>query len=168
MQKAIMLSFISSLLVIAMFSCKNQEETQSSKSSQSSPAEEDDLGMGLPPPSEDERNVDLPKDSLIFMVVEDSPQFPGGKDSMKVFIKKNLRYPKRAKRNSIEGTVYLTFVVEKDGSLSNIKILRGIGAGCDEEAMRIVRSMPEWKPGMQRGKPVRVQYNMPVRFRLPE
>jgi protein TonB len=87
---------------------------------------------------------------------------------MKSFIDQNLRYPQKAKEHGIEGNVYLTFVVERDGRLTNIKLLRGIGGGCDEEAIRIVRSMPDWKPGLQRGNPVRVQFNMPVKFELPE
>ena len=71
-----------------------------------------------------------------------------------------------AKNAGISGKVYITFVVEKDGSITDVKVLRGIGGGCDEEAVRVVQSMPRWSPGKQRGKPVRVQYNLPVRFTL--
>lgn len=104
----------------------------------------------------------------IFTVVEDSPSFPGGRDSLLKYIKQNIQYPESALENEIEGTVYVTFVVEKDGSLSNEKVLRGINQVCDEEALRLVRDMPAWQPGLHRGEPMRVQYNMPVKFELPQ
>ena len=102
----------------------------------------------------------------VFVVVEDDPEFPGGVDSMKTFIERNLVYPQLAKDNKIEGKVYVTFVVEKDGSISGVKVLRDIGYGCGAEAIRVVMKMPKWKPGKQRGKPVRVQYNLPIVFKL--
>ena len=102
----------------------------------------------------------------IFTVVENDPEFPGGMDALRKFIQKNLQYPQLARENGIEGKVYVTFVVETDGSISNIKILRDIGGGCGAEAVRIVKLMPKWKPGTQRGKPVRVQYNLPIMFNL--
>jgi len=71
-----------------------------------------------------------------------------------------------ARESGIEGTVYVTFVVEKDGSITDVRVLRGIGGGCDKEAIRVVKEMPKWDPGKQRGKPVRVQFNMPIRFTL--
>ena len=71
-----------------------------------------------------------------------------------------------AKESGIQGMVYVTFVVERDGSITDVRVLRGIGGGCDEEAIRVVSAMPKWTPGKQRGKPVRVQYNLPVRFTL--
>jgi protein TonB len=71
-----------------------------------------------------------------------------------------------AKESGIQGTVYVTFVVEKDGSITDVRVLRGIGGGCDEEAVRVVKNSPKWSPGKQRGKPVRVQYNLPVKFIL--
>lgn len=104
-------------------------------------------------------------ETRIFVVVENDPEFPGGKDSLEAFIKRNLVYPQKAKENGISGKVYLTFVVEKDGSITNIKVLRDIGGDCGAEAVRVVKLMPKWKPGVQRGKPVRVQYNLPIYFR---
>lgn len=80
------------------------------------------------------------------------------------YINKNISYPQKAIDDNIQGTVYVTFVIEANGSISNAKILRGIGGGCDEEAIRIVKNMPPWEPGKQRGKPVRVQYNLPIKF----
>ena len=104
----------------------------------------------------------------IFTVVETQPQFPGGEDSLYNFIYSNLRYPQVAKDNAIEGRVFLTFVVEKDGSITNVKIIRDIGGGCGHEAKRVVEMMPKWIPGKQNGKPVRVQFNMPIKFEVQE
>ncbi len=102
----------------------------------------------------------------IFQIVEEMPSFPGGDQKMLEYIAKNIKYPQIARESGIQGRVFISFVVEPDGSVSNVKVLRGIGGGCDEEAMRVVKSMPKWKPGKQRGKPVRVSYNLPVNFRL--
>ena len=102
----------------------------------------------------------------VFVVVEDDPEFPGGMDSLKAFIERNLVYPQWAKDNKIEGKVYVSFTVEIDGSISNVKVLRDIGGGCGAEAIRVVMKMPKWKPGKQRGKPVRVQFNLPIEFKL--
>ena len=120
------------------------------------------------------------EEELIFKVVEDMPMFPGCEDpnfsrneikkcsdkKMFEFIKANLQYPKEAKKNGVEGRVILQFVVQKDGSLSNIKVIRNISNGCGEEAVRVVKSMPKFKPGKQRGKTVKVQYTLPISFRL--
>lgn len=105
-------------------------------------------------------------DDAVFVVVEKSPEFPGGDDSLYAFIGRNIKYPEAAKKNKIEGRVFVTFVIEKDGQVSSAKILRDIGGGCGEEALRVVNSMPKWKPGTQRGNPVRVQFNLPIMFQL--
>lgn len=102
----------------------------------------------------------------IFLVVENMPEFPGGEAAMYKFIGKNIEYPRMAKESGISGRVFITFVVERDGSVTDVQILRGIGGGCDEEAVRVIRKMPRWSPGKQRGKPVRVQYRMPIKFTL--
>jgi TonB family protein len=102
--------------------------------------------------------------SQIFVVVETMPEFPGGEDAFNQYLADSIRYPAAAVENSIQGRVFVTFVVEKDGSVSDARILRGIGGGCDEEALRVIRNMPKWIPGKQRGKPVRVQYNLPIMF----
>ena len=105
-------------------------------------------------------------DEEIFLVVENEPEFPGGSDSLYAYIARNIKYPETAKKEKIEGRVFVTFVIEKDGQVSSAKILRDIGGGCGEEAIRVVKSMPKWKPGTQRGNPVRVQFNLPVSFML--
>jgi protein TonB len=84
------------------------------------------------------------------------------------YLVENIKYPEEAKTKGTMGTVYVTFVVEKDGSVSNVKILRGIGSGCDEEAYRVVSGMPKWKPGKQRGEAVRCQFNLPIKFSLDD
>lgn len=102
----------------------------------------------------------------IFTIVEEMASFPNGEVELQKFITSNVVYPQMAKETGVSGTVYVQFVVEPDGSISNIKILKGIGAGCDEEAVRVVKKMPKWKPGKQRSKPVRVYFNLPIRFTL--
>lgn len=102
----------------------------------------------------------------VFTIVEEMPEFPGGMNKLADYLAKNIKYPQMARESGIQGRVFITFVVEKDGSVTNVQVLRSLGGGCDEEAMRVVKSMPKWKPGKQRGKPVRVSYNLPVNFKL--
>ena len=107
-------------------------------------------------------------DDELFVLVEDEPVFPGGMDAMYKFLQDNVQYPQLALENGIEGRVYVTFVVEEDGSITTPRLLRDIGGGCGQEAIRVVKMMPKWKPGKLQGKPVRVQFNLPVSFVLPE
>ncbi|MDN5350906.1 MAG: hypothetical protein PWQ54_2302 [Bacteroidales bacterium] len=102
----------------------------------------------------------------VFTVVEVMPEYPGGPAAMMNFLANNISYPEQARRDTIQGRVFVNFVVEADGSVSNVKILRGIGGGCDQEAKRVVELMPKWTPGYQRGQAVRVSFNLPVRFAL--
>ena len=102
----------------------------------------------------------------IFQIVEEMPAYPGGDQKLMEYVATNIKYPQIARETGIQGRVFVGFVVEPDGSVSNVKVLRGIGGGCDEEAMRVVKSMPKWKPGKQRGKAVRVSYQIPVFFKL--
>ncbi len=104
--------------------------------------------------------------SRIHTIVEDMPEFPGGDIALLQFFGSNIIYPDIAKENDIQGVVVLAFIVEKDGSISNLKIAREIGGGCGEEALRIAKKMPTWTPGMEEGKPVRVEFKLPVRFAL--
>lgn len=105
-------------------------------------------------------------DNKTFTVVENDPEFPGGINALYSYLAANIKYPKVAQENGITGKVHVTFVVEKDGRLTDIKILRDIGGGCGAEVVRVVKTMPRWNPGKQRGKPVRVQFNLPVDFNL--
>ncbi len=98
--------------------------------------------------------------------VEVLPEYPGGTAAMFEFIQKNVKYPESAKEKGIEGRVFIQFVVEKDGSLSSFQVLRGVSDDIDAEAIRVLKAMPKWKPGMNNGEPVRVQYTMPFKFQL--
>ena len=115
------------------------------------------------PPVVEEEEV---AEEEIFQIVEEMPSYPGGMQSLYEYLSENIRYPVVAMESGIQGRVYVTFVVEKDGSISDVKVLRGIGGGCDEEAVRVIKAMPKWNPGKQRGRAVRVLYNVPVNFTL--
>lgn len=106
------------------------------------------------------------EEEQIFTIVEDQPSFPGGDAALMKYLQENLKYPTMAREAGIQGTVFVTFVVERDGSITDVRILRGVGGGLDEEAIRVVQSMPSWTPGRQRGQAVRVQFNLPIRFVL--
>ncbi|MEE1143513.1 MAG: energy transducer TonB [Bacteroidales bacterium] len=115
---------------------------------------------------QEEKKVSV--DDEVFVVVEEQAEFPGGLDSMYAYIVKNLKYPELAKEKGIEGRVFVSFIIEKDGLISNVKLLRGIGGDCDEAAVKMVKNMPKWKPAKQRGKPVRCQFTLPIKFELPK
>lgn len=120
-------------------------------------------GMGLMAQNVDSKDT---QEDEIFMIVEAMPSFPGGQEALAEYVQENLKYPESARENGIQGRVFVNFVVEKDGSISNVKISRGLGGECDKEAMRVVQSMPKWIPGTQRGKAVRVSYIIPIVFKL--
>jgi len=105
-------------------------------------------------------------EEVIFTVVESMPDFPGGDAARIKYLNENIKYPQMARESGIQGRVFVTFVVEKDGNVTDVRIMRGIGGGCDEEAIRVIKNMPKWNPGKQRGKSVRVQFNMPILFKL--
>ena len=128
-------------------------------------------GLGDEPieeaPPEIIKEVEPPKPTQeVFKVVEQMPSFPDGQAALLRYLAQNIEYPTIAKENGVEGMVVVQFVVERDGSIAGANVVKGIGAGCDEEALRVVRSMPKWQPGKQRGQPVRVQFNLPIRFKL--
>jgi len=102
----------------------------------------------------------------VFTSVELTPEFPGGWDKFGAYLGKSIRYPALARENGTQGRVIVAFVVERDGSLSDVKVIRGIGSGCDEEAVRVLKNSPTWKPGIQNGRTVRVQYSVPISFTL--
>ncbi len=102
----------------------------------------------------------------VYTIVEVMPEFPGGDEALKEFIAKNKVYPDKAVENDIQGTVYVQFIVNKNGNIRRALVLRGIGGGCDEEAIRVVKSMPNWKPGTQNGKPVNVKINLTIDYNI--
>ncbi len=102
----------------------------------------------------------------VYTIVEQKAEFVGGNEALNTYIASNLSYPETARDKGIQGVVYVSFVILETGKVSDVKVLRGIGGGCDEEAVRVVNSMPDWIPGSQRGKAVRIRYNLPIRFTL--
>jgi len=121
-----------------------------------------------------EEPVEIKKDEVLQIedtsppeiFVQEMPDFPGGEREMQKFLAENIQYPADASQNGIQGTVFTQFVVDSKGNITDVKILRGIGGGCDEEATRVIKIMPKWHPGRQNGKTVRVLYNMPIVFKL--
>ena len=107
-----------------------------------------------------------PIDTTIYTTVEKMPTFPGGEFKMYEFLAMNIRYPQRARQDGYSGTVYVRFIVEPDGTITNIEVAKGVGGGCSEEAVRVVKMMPNWIPGEAFGKKVRVTYTLPINFRL--
>ncbi|GAB4035727.1 energy transducer TonB [Spirosoma jeollabukense] len=101
-----------------------------------------------------------------FVIVEQQPEFPGGMEALRIFLGNNLHYPRAAASAGVSGRVYVSFVVNTDGSLTDLQVLKGIGFGCDEEAIRVMQKMPRWKPGKQSGRAVRVKFNLPISFAL--
>ena len=110
----------------------------------------------------------IPPAEAVFTFVEQMPEFPGGEKEMVKFINENKVYPQQEGNAKISGKVYLTFVIDKEGNINDIRVMKGIpnGQGLEKEAIRLVKMMPKWKPGRQNGRPVKVQYNLPVRFNL--
>lgn len=106
------------------------------------------------------------EEAQVFFIVEDMPEFPGGDLALRKYIANAIKYPVIAQENGIQGKVYVQFVVDKDGGVSDARIARGVDPSLDKEALRVVNALPKWKPGKQRGKPVRVSYTVPINFVL--
>src|SRR5688572_19995282 len=112
------------------------------------------------------QEVEVEDVNKVFLVVEQPPEFEGGLEAMYKFISKNMKYPASARRMNIEGSVFVGFVVDADGKISEASIIKGIRADCDKEALRVVQMMPKWRPGKQSGRPVRVKFVLPIKFKL--
>lgn len=136
-----------------------EEPVQQPRETTSSDTVSQPGGTGLGDGSED--------DSGLALTADVRPEYPGGDYARLRFLSNNIRYPEEAIRKKIQGVVMVSLIVEKDGGVSNIKIVNGIGGGCDEEAVRVVSSMPRWTPARRNGKPVRIILKMPVVFRIP-
>lgn len=102
----------------------------------------------------------------VFRFVEHQPEFPGGMAAFYGYVKDKLKYPSMARRMGVEGKVFLNFIIDQDGKVTNVTLVRGIGAGCDEEAIRVLQKAPKWAPGKQRGIPVKVSMTLPITFKL--
>ena len=118
----------------------------------------------VPPPPPKPKQEEVAEE--IFVVVEEQPEFPGGNAAMMRFLSENIKYPVIAQENGIQGRVICNFVVEKDGSITDVQVVRGVDPSLDREAIRVIQQMPRWKPGKQRGQAVRVRFTLPVVFRL--
>jgi len=125
-----------------------------------------EIKIDEPVGNSDVKQVTEEDPNKIFTAVEQEPSYPGGIEKFYKYLGNNIKYPAVAKENGVQGKVFVTFVVEKDGTLTDAKVVRGIGSGCDEEAIRVLKNSPKWKAGIQNGRPVRVQYTMPISFTL--
>ncbi len=121
-----------------------------------------------PPPPPPPPTEIVAQGDEVFTVVEKMPEYPGGDDARVKYMAHNLLYPESAIKNKTEGTVYISFIVEKNGAVTDVTLLKGIGGECDTEAVRIIKNMPHWIPGTQRGEPVRVKFTIPVKFKLSD
>ena len=165
--------------IMLMTSCRNRVKAASDKLDQSTPAAAVDESVQ---DSKSDRIIYSPNGDLvdeegisiiepvdtneIYIVVEEEPEFPGGIQALADYLRDNIKYPEACRKDSIQGRVIIRFVVEKDGSISGAKVLKGVHELLDAETMRVISAMPKWKPGKQRGKEMRVQYAIPVNFSL--
>ena len=113
-----------------------------------------------------QQDILLSEEPGVMVTSEKMPEYPGGQEAMMKFLSKNIQYPASALENNKQGVVYVQFVVDIDGSITNTKVIRGFDADCDAEALRVVNLMPNWTPGEQDGKKVKVRFNLPIRFAL--
>lgn len=113
-----------------------------------------------------EKTAILNKNGDVYLIVEEMPTFPGGDKALRQYIANAVTYPEEAQKNGIQGKVYVSFVVDVDGSVTASKIVRGVDPSLDKESLRVVRELPKWKPGKEKGKPVKVQYTVPINFAL--
>lgn len=115
---------------------------------------------------EDKTIDNVADDEEIFIIVEQMPEYPGGEAALKEYIKDNIRYPAQAKEEFIEGKVFVSFVILPNGKVDDVKVIEGIGGGCDEEAVRVISEMPNWSPGYKEGVAVKVEHTVPINFAL--
>jgi len=144
-----------SLLSFFIFNCYAQETTTTEKSIESQQTDISDVEI---------KTEVMKDDDPPFRFVDEIPEFIGGTEAMLTFIQENLKYPANPSGKRINGQVFLEFVIEKDGSISNVKVLVGINPDLDAEAVRVVKMMPKWKPGKRKGQPVRCLYSIPIRL----
>jgi len=164
-----MLKYLAVLPVLAFifagFACNSKaEETPAEVISSTEVVEETKLQSAeneVQPQSEPQEQK-----AEIFTVVEEMPEFKGGRKELFKYLQENIKYPENAKKDSIQGTVFVTFVIGEIGEVEDVRILRGVNEDLDKEALRVVRAMPNWMPGKQDGKAVRVSFNLPIRYKL--
>lgn len=160
------------LLTLVMFlfvvhSAQSQTDSQNQASASEQQTDSTLTSQTVGPSAQSDNSAAAAGDDEVFIDINQMPEFPGGLSGIKKFLSNTVRYPQIAKENGIEGRVICSFVVERDGSITNVEVMRSSGdMSLDREAMRVIRAMPKWKPGIQNGQPVRVKYTMPVNFNL--
>ena len=163
---------ITAILVVFVAACSDAPKTTGDLPGGENSLPPEIVKNGEAPPLPPPPPVEMPDkdteitDGKIFTAVEEQPEFQGGMTELYRYLSKNTRYPGAASRAGVEGTVFLQFVVRTDGSITDVEVLKGIGFGCDEEAMRVVKAMPKWLPGKQTSIPVNVRYTLPINFDL--
>jgi len=155
-------------LTLTLFACNNNPKQATPKSSPKVAAVTKDKNIIIrnQTPAEQKIIAAQADTGQVFAVVEKMPEFPGDTKALIHYLATHIKYPAEARKAKVQGRVFVNFIVEKDGSISHVKVLKGIGYGCDKEAVRAVENMPRWIPGYQRGKAVRVSFNLPVKFTL--
>jgi TonB family protein len=114
----------------------------------------------------EDKTIEDVTDEEIFTIVDQMPEYPGGEEALKEYIKDNISYPAQAKEEFIEGKVFVSFIILPNGNVDHVKVIKGIGGGCDEEAVRVISEMPNWSPGYKEGVAVKVEHTLPINFAL--
>jgi TonB family protein len=155
-------------LSVTLFACNNSSQPTMKKAPKAVTVTKDKKIVSVDEmnSSQKKANAVQADTGQVFRIVEKMPQFPGGTKALLHYLSTNIKYPAEARKANIQGRVFIQFVVEKDGSISHVRVLKGIGQGCDKESVAVVKNMPRWIPGKQKGKPVRVEYNLPIKFSL--
>ena len=151
-------------ILLIGFACSNSDDEAVIENAQKSKAVENEAVIEQP--AEEAESKQEEQAAEIFTVVEEMPEFPGGKGAFLKYLAENINYPESAKKDGVQGRVFVNFVVEKNGSISGVNVLRGVREDLDQEAIRVVSEMPKWKPGKQRGEAVRVSFNVPIKYQL--
>ncbi|GAB3748960.1 energy transducer TonB [Spirosoma pomorum] len=159
--RSALLRYVFALPVAALLTMCTQAEKDITKADKNSSLSGDQAVLSFP---DKVQGVD----GTVYTVVEDQPQFPGGMQQLGSYLSTNLKYPSAAEKANVGGRVFVNFVVTKTGEIKDVRVLKGIGFGADEEAVRVVAAMPRWKPGLQGGSPVNVRYNLPINFALED
>lgn len=154
-------AFVLSLVVFAFIACSEKDTSDKNYTNQKAT----EKPVAKPGNQQATENKDV-KNEPVYTVVEVMPGFPGGKDELIKYLSSNIQYPESAKKNGIQGTSFISFTVMKDGSIDDVALLRGFNEACDNEALRVVKEMPDWEPGKQDGKHVNTKFNIPIRFKL--
>lgn len=168
-----LMSYIPAVLTVVLlfvsFACSNEVKEINSNNEEQKTILKTKTGTVPPPPppcKETIKKIGEYSENEVFVVVENMPKFPGGKKALMKFISDNVKYPAEAKKKEIEGRVFIGFIIDKEGNVTNARVLRKVNPLLEAEALRVINAMPKWTPGTQRGKEVRVSYTLPINFSL--